>query len=482
MKTLRVYQTHMELSPYTKGECKSLENYLSVWSKQLNRYTTQCFYYENNTLFIPRGISTSYIMRNMDITVLPMNYVSDYSKITSGEMLFEPKDTIQEDSIKFLCCKDQFSQNSIYNQFALTIDTGKGKTFCTIYSIMELGLKSIIITHQDKIKKQWIDTVEKMTTVKSNRCLNITGSSAIDMILNRKSSPKYDFYFVNHQTLASYARSRGWDKIKEFFEKIEVGIKVYDEAHLFFENSIMIDFFSNTKKTFYLTATFERSAYGEEILYKRSFSSVIKFGEETTDYVENRKHVVFIVVYFKSRPRTGFVPNLRNIYGFSSYKYIDYELNEGDAKILRVLDKIIDDTKRLEGKTLIISPKKSTVNAIADRISRITDDEVGRIYSDNTPEENTISKSKRYISSTIKSIGTGTDIKKLRVMINLEPIGSSLLASQVRGRLREYSSDKDTYLFYPVDTNVPEMVEMLQRIIPTMKKKCKEIIYMTSNV
>lgn len=244
----------------------------------------------------------------------------------------------------------------------------------------------------------------------------------------------------------------------------------------------MIDFFSNTKKTFYLTATFERSAFREEILYKRSFSSVVKFGEETTNYVENRKHVIFVVVYFKSRPRTGFVPELRNIYGFSSYKYIDYELNEGDCKILKVLDNILDESSRLEGKTLVISPKKSTVDTIAERISDRTGEKVGRIYSDNSPEENLISKSRRYISSTIKSIGTGTDIKGLRIMINLEPIGSSLLASQVRGRLREYSKDKDTYLFYPVDTTIPEMIEMLQRILPTMKKKCKEIIYMSMDV
>ena len=80
------------------------------------------------------------------------------------------------------------------------------------------------------------------------------------------------------------------------------------------------------------------------------------------------------------------------------------------------------------------------------------------------------------ISSTIKSIGEGDDIKGLRVLINLEPIGSKLLADQLRGRLREYSKDEDTYMFYPVDTSIKECTDFLKRVMPVMKRKCKEII------
>ena len=56
------------------------------------------------------------------------------------------------------------------------------------------------------------------------------------------------------------------------------------------------------------------------------------------------------------------------------------------------------------------------------------------------------------------------------------PIGSKPLADQLRGRLREYAPDKDTYLFYPVDTAISKINELYKRILPVMKKKCKEII------
>ena len=110
------------------------------------------------------------------------------------------------------------------------------------------------------------------------------------------------------------------------------------------------------------------------------------------------------------------------------------------------------------------------------------DDEVGVVYSKNDKETNKENLQKKIISSTIKSVGEGVDIKGLRVLINLEPIGSKTLASQLRGRLREYSKEDDTYLFYPVDTTIPESTALLKRILPTMKKKCKEIYFMNMYV
>ena len=94
---------------------------------------------------------------------------------------------------------------------------------------------------------------------------------------------------MNHQTLTSYAKSHGWNAVRDFFKKIHVGVKVYDEAHLSFKNVLRLDMFSNTMKTFYLTANFGRSDSREASLFRRCFSSVYKFGEETKNYEEKRK-------------------------------------------------------------------------------------------------------------------------------------------------------------------------------------------------
>ena len=148
----------------------------------------------------------------------------------------------------------------------------------------------------------------------------------------------------------------------------------------------------------------------------------------------------------------------------------------------KVIYKILDQTKQLNGKTLIISPKKSSVDTIAEMVGNYTGEEVGTVYSDNSTEENMINRDKRIISSTIKSIGEGDDIKDLRILINLQPISSKLLVDQLRGRLRQFSDTDDTFLFYPVDLTVKDTVRFLKRVLPTLKKKCKDIVVMNMSV
>jgi hypothetical protein len=72
----------------------------------------------------------------------------------------------------------------------------------------------------------------------------------------------------------------------------------------------------------------------------------------------------------------------------------------------------------------------------------------------------------------------GDDIENLRIIINLTPIGSKIVADQLRGRLRRFKDDpeKDTYLYYPIDNTLPDMGRLLNRIMPVMKKKCKSIL------
>ena len=454
MSEIRVFHTHIEVYPYEQGDCPEIEKMMSKYDSVTHKRIPIGFYIENNILYLPRGINTSLLEKWFNTAPVPISKYDDYTKIKSGVSKFKPKSTMQENAIKFLCGEEEYGYTNRYSQLGLNLDTGDGKTFATITSILKLKIKAIIITHQEKIKKQWMDSLESMTSFPMENVCNISGTDVIEQIMKGKINA--EIYFVNHQTINSYARVHGWSIIRDFFKKIKVGIKVIDEAHAFFENTFMIDNFSNCFKSFYLTATFGRSDPMEIQIYKKAFASLTRFGEETLNYEEKRKHIHFVVVYFQSKPDYGILPNIRTNYGFSSYKYIDYELSESNNTLMKVLRFILNQTTHMDGKTLVISPKKETVFKIAEMIEDYTGEEVGTIYSDNSEKENEENKNKNIISSTIKSIGTGTDIKGLRIVINLEPIASKDLADQVRGRLREYSKDQDTYLFYPVDMTLPE--------------------------
>ena len=484
MSEVRVFHSHIEVYPYEIGDCPTIEKMMSKYVRMndnYGKYEPMAYYIENNILYLPRGMNTSLLEKHFHTSPVVVSKCDDYNKFKKGEPLYPPKSKIQENSIDFLCGDNEYSYTKRYSQLGLNLDTGDGKTYGTVCALLKMKIKAIIFTHQEKLKNQWLNTFETMTTFPMDKICNISGTEVVDEIMRGEVSA--EIYCVNHQTIAAYAREHGWTSVRKFFQKIKVGVKVFDEAHKFFENIFMIDSFSNVYKSFYLTATFGRSDAKEISIYKRSFSSLVRFGEETINSDEKRKHIKFIVVYYKSKPAYGILPKVRNQYGFSSYKYIDYALTEESNSMMKVLYIILDKIKQLEGKTLILSPKTESVDKIAEKVEEYTGEEVGIIHSKTTSAKIEDAKvNKKIISSTIKSVGEGVDIKGLRCLIDLEPVSSKILADQVRGRLREYSPDDDTFLFYPVDTTVNESYECLRRILPVMKKKCKEIIYMKVEV
>ena len=396
------------------------------------------------------------------------------------------KNKIQEDSINFLCSAGNFARGARYSQLSLNADTGDGKTFCTVYSICNLKMRTLIITHIEKIKAQWIDTCSTMFTFKPKNLVTIEGTGKMEEILSSDEVPKGDVFFVNHQTLNAFVRKHGYEKLHDFFIKLRIGIKVYDEAHLEFKNIIMIDMFSNTYKTIYLTANFDRSQPDESRIFHRAFANVMKFGTQTIDYAEKRKHIVYFPTLYSSDCPAFQAMALKNNYGFDSKRFIDYALKQDPHNsLINELYKVFNRIKTVEGKVLVVAPKIESCEFIKDRLQEfplLADRVIMTIHSKNNVNHNDDAKiNADIIVSTMKSVGTGVDIKGLRVLINTEPYTSSIIANQMSGRLREYAPDKDTYYFDLVDVSITRCYEMYKTRLRFLKKKCKEIV-MTSTM
>ena len=483
-KSIKVYRSHIEVYPYMQGECPQIEKMFSKWDEVTHQYIRIGYFIFEDTLYLPRGTNLSLLNQLFNATPILVNKSDPAYKLAQSiEMLYEPRDRIQSESIDFLTCNGKFTKGLQHSQFGLNLDTGAGKTFCMISGIVKLGLKAIIITHKTRLKEQWVSEFLSKSDISEDNIINIDGSSDIEEIMCGKKSA--DIYVVNHQTLTSYARANSWEHLHVFFKKIGVGVKVIDESHKYFQNSLMIDFFSDVKLSFYLTATFTRSDPKEISIFKKAYSSLYRFGEETLDYEEVRKHIVLCVVMYRSQPDFSVIKKIVNgAYGFNSYKYIDYTLKQDTQHtMIKVIKKIIDRVENIEGKILITSPKIESVELIAKELKYETDKKIGVVCSKYGSEENqeTI-KNSDIISSTIKGLGEGDDIKGLRILINTEPIGSKALVDQLRGRLREYSKEEDTYMFYLIDTSIGYTYEMFKRVKSIFDKKCKQIVMMKMDV
>ena len=485
-KQIVAHHSHTTITPYKLGENKKFENRLSVYIEAEYRFDNIGYFYDkaNLTLYIPRGIDLIFLQKEFNCEVMVDSRCTKPEYIKGIRMTVPPRDRIQLQAIEFLSGQGDHIKVLKNSQQALVLDTGDGKTYSAIHAIANYGMNAVIITHQDKIKTQWMTSFLNMTNITLDRMMNLTGSGSIMDVIN--GTKKANVYFVNHQTLQSFAKIHGWKAVKEFFESAHIGIKVFDEAHLNFRNVVLIDFFSNVYKTFYLTANFGRTDTNEGRLYKRVFANVVKFGEETKNYVEKRKHIIYVPVLYNSNPTDTDRISVINSYGFSVLNFCKYALHDDEEKTqLHHFLHVLNIAVNIEGKILVTVPKIDDTIFLADIIRKEFpggDYTVGTINSRNSKEDNEfVKKSCDIICSTIKSCGTGVDIKGLRCIINLEPFSSPITTNQLAGRLREYSPVHDTYLFDLIDLSFKTCANQYKTKLSHLRKKCKEIQVMKRN-
>ena len=473
-RSIRVYRTHIEVYPYEKGECREVEDAYSVYDPIFYKVIPVAYMVYKDTLYLPRGTSIPRLERIFGQTAV---ICQEADKIESIKIksIIEPRSRIQTEAVEFLCSEDRFAKGDFKPQLALNLEPGDGKTIAAILSICKkYKCKSIIILHQTKLKNQWRAEFHKASNIKDEKIIDIVGSQMMESISNGELSG--DIYLVNHQTIHQYGSQHGWDAVQRFFSSTGIGLKIFDEAHKYFSNIMFIDFFSNTNKTIYLTATFTRTQYKEKQMFKRAFSNCYRFGEETSNYDEKRHHIVYYYVMYDSHPSPEIIPGMYNRYTISPFKYIDYALHlDENQTMCKVVKLIMENINGLRGKTIITSPKIDSSEILANYISEVTDKSVSVVHSQKTKEENEYATNADIISSTIKSLGTGIDIKGLRVLINLEPFTSESNMTQLKGRLREFSDKDDTFFFDVIDVGFKDIKRMGETRRKVMKKFAKEI-------
>lgn len=471
--TLDVYNTHMELYPYALNDYPAIEN-LYIATDKFGGSEYACgFIIEDGKLFLPRGTSISKIESMTGCQIIYKDEDDPVENMTHQfNALVDPRDHIQEESIKFLQ-EDE-------HQLGLNLYMGLGKTMCVSFAATKLSEKTIVITPSESIKNQWINTFMKMFDYISKNIMNIASSNIITgIMLDEISIRDTCIFLVNHQTLHSYMSQVGGYEFHKFFKKIGVGIKVYDEAHLNFANILLIDFFTNTKRTWYLTATFDRSDKTESACFKRAFQSVITYGE-TQSYDVIDKHVIYHVVNINSRIDQKNRARLLAYPGFTASKYGKYAFFGDDNQTMyKTILHILNLTKDVEGKILIFVP---IIDAVDEVVSKLKKDfsckSVAAYHSRIPKDEKESAEKKDIIVSTIKSAGTGRDVPGLRIVINTEALASKVVATQVIGRLRPYAKDKDTYFFDCVDTAIANCVYYWRARFKKIDTLVKKVLYL----
>lgn len=477
MKALQIYETRIEIYPYYMGEYPELEKVCSTKYDAVSHKREQLglsYDSETKTLTIPRGVSITWLSQLLGGTFPSYYHAKTESKMKyQYKMTTKPRNVNQIKAILFLLGRgNEFQRYSRYSQLALNVEPGFGKTYCSIAAALERGMRTIIIVHSNQIKEQWLDTIRTKTTVKKERILDLSGSEQMHELL--KAEIDTDIIIVLHGSIESYISKYGYSGMRELMDHLECGTKIIDEAHLYFANTIQIDFCSNISKNYYLTATFTRSNYLEADLFRLVFANAVRYGEE----LEMTKNVVYNFVYYNSHPNEKEIVRIKTAYGTNNHRFIQYALErDQNATFLGAFFYALQLAKEHPGKTLVIIPEIKYIELVADCIRReYPDDIVGTIHSKHSREENTrIQVESDIIVSTLGSLGTGADIAGLRNLIIGELYSSPVTARQLPKRLRPLENGEESYCYELVDSGFESILDMVRRKTKYIKKIAKKI-------
>lgn len=435
----------------------------SVYDPLYHRLDLIGVYYdkENKRWHFPRGVDTDYIKRkvasNMDTEEFTSTIVHNfkYGYVTKPiRMKYLPRDNIQKEALKFILCKEKYSFNGTRSQFGINLVCGKGKTYLVSAAISYLGIRSMVITAQSGILDQWKERIMEYTDIDEKEIIKLEGSPMINRILNGQSAAiGKSLYLCTHSTLHSYGTTYGWDKVHDLFEKLGIGMKIFDEAHQNFQNMALIDFAAcDVWRTYYVTATPSRSDRKEDQIYKlymKNVPSIDLFDPETD------AHTNYIALKYNSYPKPSDVVACKtSIYGISNPLYIDYLMR--NERFWVMFDYIFSLIYKTGGKALFYIGTNAGIIKVKQRIlfnypELIDDIGIYTSISENKQSE----KTKKYILTTTKSAGAGEDIPHLKYSVVLaEPFKSEVLARQTLGRTR----DSNTTYIELVDIGFKQLV------------------------
>ena len=422
---------------------------------------------DTDTLFLHKGVDVNYLQRCLGDIKVEYDLYHPYKPMKfEYEEIIAPRDTEQVDVIDFITGQG-YHDNINDSQIFLILGTGKGKTYCSGVGLCKLKMKTLIIMHRDNLRRQWMNSLFNMNGLTSKEVHEITSTEELEAIAKGKLHLDYDVYLLTHATFrASLGRIKKMKTVMNITKNLGIGLKIVDEAHLEFRDTLLMDFCFNVKRNLYLTATAGRSAKDENSIFRHVFSNAT-FYKPSMLLTSNapRKWVNYTTVEVNTNCKANIykyrVTGGKGMNGPSYGKWvIQYDKNHIHFKCIRDLIKLTYE-KDQYSKILIFLPLIDLCEECAYYMKRQLDNDkdfqydldIRTIYSKNSKKENDLAKHADIIITTIQSCGTGTDIKGITTIISASPYVSKITAQQVFGRIRYNGKIGDYYDIY--DASVP---------------------------
>ena len=323
-------------------------------------------------------------------------------------------------------------------------------TYCSGRAACIYNQKTLIVMHRDTLRTQWRSSLYDMQGLDEDDVYEITSSEELFNIANGWD-PGRDIYLMTHATFrAGVKRIREFNKVANIPKVLGIGLKIIDEAHLEFRDTLMMDFAFNINRNLYLTATAGRSSKNENTIFNYVFSNAKFYKPSSLLTMEkDRKWVKYKIVEVNTNADPRIVKyrveGYRGKMSPASYGKWVIQYDKKQTHIKCVCDIVREIYERdPTSKVLIFMPLIDLCVDTSYYLSKhLNYDEsfaydlnIQTINSKNSKMENNENKHADVIITTVGSCGTGTDIPGVTAIVSCSPFVSTLTAKQVTWRLR----------------------------------------------
>lgn len=473
---IRITTSGMSIVPYEKKQCPHLENMTSMkdFGCKFRRIETTGFNLGDRfvTHHLPKFFLENYFGA-YDIEYVPAN---KYTKI--------PKDINWDMSEDIELRSDQFSVvNSIlqdikHNRWFVHCPQGFGKTLVSIYIMTQFRVNTMVMCYSVEILKQWKKRISEDTNIDMSRVLIIDDSQILKNIIDDEFPvEKFNIFLATPTMINSIGKKISYDKMNLLFQKMNIGLKIYDEAHRNLGNMIKIDASTSVKYTLYLSGDFAQAGKYRTALFQRMFDDVIKVKPDMSES-PNLKYTQAIVVEYNSHPSEMDIMQIQTRRGMSIWNFMDYQIQKG--KLLEVIDWIIDhiiSLKERDRRILLLTSKVDHCEYLYRHIKTRYDHHYVGIYHGEI-DQDTMEDTKnnaQIIIATYSSFSTGIDTKNIKYVIS-SSASNRIEDSQASGRARPLPNGEDCFFWMLVDTGFEHLAQKeKERVDYLYQLKVKEV-------
>lgn len=328
------------------------------------------------------------------------------------------------------------------------LQTGKGKSYCSLRAISDEGVLPVIIVKPMYLEK-WIIDIRKTYDIEIEDLMVIRGSSQLMALLLMAEAGAMDAKMV----LVSNKTIQNWLKLYEkfgqetlgmgyactpdrFFELLGAGQRLIDEVHQDFHLNFKIDLYTNVQKSISLSATLLADDDFVNKMYEVAYPSALRYKGPAYDKYISAKAVIYKLKYpEKARSKDPVSKNYSH-HVFEQYILRNQELASNYLKLINQVLKgsyLVDYQKGQ--KLIIFCASIDMCTVLTDYLRKLYPQFDVRRYVEEDPYDNLMDADIRV--TTLLSAGTAVDIPNLTTTILTVAVSSSQSNVQGFGRLRK---------------------------------------------